>query len=119
MIVPFAWILGVECAPENLLYAVRCRLGFGCLRCVYHVQAVVTIFLSLLSEASGRTKKLYLTTFLQFSENAYEFFKKIVYKISNTVKFLIVATSPIEAAHQTFKKLQFFYKKFPTLKTSN
>ena len=36
-----------------------------------------------------------------------------------TVKFLIVAASPIEAAPQTFKKLQFFYKMFPTLKTSN
>ena len=36
-----------------------------------------------------------------------------------TVKFLIVAASPIEAAPQTLKKLQFFYKKFPTLKTSN
>ena len=34
-----------------------------------------------------------------------------------TVKFLIVAASPIEAALQTFKI--FFYKKFPTLKTSN
>ena len=28
-----------------------------------------------------------------------------------TVKFLIVAASPIEATPQTFKKLQFFYKK--------
>ena len=37
----------------------------------------------------------------------------------DTVKFLIVAASPIEAAPQTFKKLQFFYKKFPTLKTFN
>ena len=37
----------------------------------------------------------------------------------NTVKFLIVAASPIEAAPQTLKKLQFFYKKLPTLKTSN
>ena len=36
-----------------------------------------------------------------------------------TVKFLIVAASPIEAAPQTLKKIQFFYKKFPTLKTSN
>ena len=39
--------------------------------------------------------------------------------ILTTVKFLIVAASPIEAAPQTLKKLQFFYKKFPTLKTSN
>ena len=30
----------------------------------------------------------------------------------NTVKFLIVAASPIEAAPQTLKKLQFFYKMF-------
>ena len=36
----------------------------------------------------------------------------------NTVKFLIVAASPIEAATQTLKKLQFFNKNFPTLKTS-
>ena len=75
----------MECAPENLLYAVRCRLGFGCLRCVYHVQAVVTTFLSLLSEASERTKTSYLTTFLLFSETAFEFIKKIVYKISNGI----------------------------------
>ena len=40
------------------------------------------------------------------------------YIIIYTVKFLIVAASPIEAAPQTFKKCQFFYKKFPTLKTS-
>ena len=42
----------------------------------------------------------------------------IIYYLT-TVKFLIVAAFPIKAAPQTFKKLQFFYKKFPTLKTSN
>ena len=38
-------------------------------------------------------------------------------RVSNTVKFLIVAASPIEAAPQTLKT-SLFLQKFPNLKTS-